>query len=370
MQRSNYLRVLSLVDVGLNETGFKELCELIGNQKTLTSLDLSWNSMIPAQAKGLLTVLSQNRKLKNLNLSWNNISDVHASQQDMIFISHLIGKIIKHSRTMQHINLTSTGLGTYIIREIGVNMRKSRALMSIHLSGNPGLTRQNMKIFTEGLKVRKDENIDRFIRIDKIVKQAMKEENKQTQMMDAIKAKGSRGHDLTINKTKKEPTMSPSDKLILQRFLGHAHEWPGSAQWYHSSVKESFRTHLKGQKRRDFGCSDEENEKPSNVEDWYMETVDSAVAYSPHHHTNCWICEKHAYTIIFWSKGMAYKLDPVLNKEQTELLRYEIDKDFSEEQNRQNFVNGNLKYSQLDDQVPYLAGSFTGWRYLKMYNLE
>ena len=46
---------------------------------------------------------------------------------------------------------------------------------------------------------------------------------------------------------------------------------------------------------------------------------------------------------------MAYKLDPVLNKEQTELLRYEIDKDFSEEQNRQNFVNGNLKYSQLDD---------------------
>lgn len=101
-----------------------------------------------------------------------------------------------------------------------------------------------------------------------------------------------------------------------------------------------------------------------------METVDSAMAYNPHHQSNCWICEKHIYTIIFWSKGMAFKLDPVLNKEQTEILRFEIDKDFSEQENRQNFVNGNLKYSQLDDQVPYLAGSFTGWRYLKMINLE
>ena len=86
-------------------------------------------------------MLSQNRKLKNLNLSWNNISDVHASQQDMIFVSHLIGKMIKRSRTLQHIDLTSTGLGTFIIREIGISMRKSRALMGIHLSGNPGLTR-------------------------------------------------------------------------------------------------------------------------------------------------------------------------------------------------------------------------------------
>ena len=71
--------MLSLVDVGLNEKGFKELSELISNQKSIISLDISWNSMLPAQLKGLLTVLSQNRKLKNLNLSWNNISDVNAS---------------------------------------------------------------------------------------------------------------------------------------------------------------------------------------------------------------------------------------------------------------------------------------------------
>ena len=107
----------------------------------------------------------------------------------MIFVSHLIGKMIKHSRTLQHIDLTSTGLSTFIIREIGISMRKSRALMSIHLSGNPGLTRQNMKIFTDGLRVRKDENIDRFMRIDRIVKQAMKDNNQQVQITDALKLK-------------------------------------------------------------------------------------------------------------------------------------------------------------------------------------
>ena len=66
-------------------------------------------------------------------------------------------------------------------------------------------------------------------------------------MLDAIKAKVTRGHDLTIKKTKRDPIAeSPADKLIIQRFLGHKEEWPGSAQWYQSSTKGAFRTHLKG----------------------------------------------------------------------------------------------------------------------------
>ena len=138
-------------------------------------MDISWNKLLPAQLKGMLKVLSMNRKLQNLNLSWNNISDSQATEDDMIFVGKMIGKIIKHSRTMQHIDLTGTGLGTYIIKEIGNSMRKSRALMCIHLSGNPGLTRQNMGLMTAGLKMRQDEDIVRFIRLDKIIKQAMKE---------------------------------------------------------------------------------------------------------------------------------------------------------------------------------------------------
>ena len=93
----------------------------------------------------------------------------------MISVGVMIGKIIKHSRAMQHIDLSGTNLGTYIIKEIGNAMRKSRAVMCIHLSGNPGLTRQNMGLMKEGLKLREEEDINRFIRIDKVMKKALKE---------------------------------------------------------------------------------------------------------------------------------------------------------------------------------------------------
>lgn len=141
MHGHNYLRKLSLVDAGLSQSSIGALIEVIKTQRTLTSLDISWNALLPNQLKGLLQVLSTNRKLQNLNLSWNNISDAQATEKDILFVGNTIGRIIKHSRTMQHIDLTGTGLGTEIIKEIGNAMRKSRALACIHLSGNPGLTR-------------------------------------------------------------------------------------------------------------------------------------------------------------------------------------------------------------------------------------
>ena len=30
------------------------------------------------------------------------------------------------------------------------------------------------------------------------------------------------------------------------------------------------------------------------------------------------------------------------------------------------FANGTLSYDELDDRVPYISGTFTGWRYQKM----
>jgi len=34
------------------------------------------------------------------------------------------------------------------------------------------------------------------------------------------------------------------------------------------------------------------------------------------------------------------------------------------------FVDGHLPYEDLDDGVPYLTGSFTGWRYRKMLRVS
>lgn len=150
-------------------------------------------------------------------------------------------------------------------------------------------------------------------------------------MLDAIKAKIDRGHDLTIKRNKKDPIAdSPADRLILQRFLGHREEWPGSAQWYQTSARGAFRTDLKGQEWRE---GKDPNEGAQGVkDDWYMEDINAAVAYKPHYKSNCWMCEGHIYTIFFWSKGMAYKLNPIFDKDKSEVLRYEIDKDFVQDQ--------------------------------------
>ena len=71
-------------------------------------------------------------------------------------------------------------------------MRKAKSLMCIHLSGNPGLTRQNVKQLNDSLKLRNEEDIMRVIRIDRAVKLANKEFKYQHTMLDAINAKVNR----------------------------------------------------------------------------------------------------------------------------------------------------------------------------------
>ena len=61
---------------------------------------------------------------------------------------------------------------------------------------------------------------------------------------------------------------------------------------------------------------------------WYESSAE--VGYRPHNKYDCWMCEGHVFSVIFWSKGMAYKMDPIFNKQQSEIVRLEIDQDFGE----------------------------------------
>ena len=62
---------------------------------------------------------------------------------------------------------------------------------------------------------------------------------------------------------------------------------------------------------------------------------------------------------------MAYRLQPILNAEQTEPIRFEIDQ-VEVLPGELEFDNGHVSYEDLENKQPYLAGSFTGWRYRKM----
>ena len=76
---------------------------------------------------------------------------------------------------------------------------------------------------------------------------------------------------------------------------------------------------------------------------WYESS--KLIPFNPHYKSNCWICDRHVFSIIFWSKGMAYKLDPILDKQQSEIIRFEIDRNFGKDEDKDlYYVNGNLSY--------------------------
>ena len=48
--------------------------------------------------------------------------------------------LLKRNKRLQHVNLCKTGLTEYMIVKIAKAMRRAKALCSIHLDGNPGVT--------------------------------------------------------------------------------------------------------------------------------------------------------------------------------------------------------------------------------------
>ena len=164
MTGKNYLRKLSLVSVGFNEESFYALIEVVKKTKTLTYLDISWNQLVPAHFQELLPIIYKNKRLMNINLSWNSIIDTTPSEETEEFVLYYLEKIIKQNKAMQHMDLSGTGLGKKMVHALGAALRRSRAVCSIHLSGNPG-AEENRDYLQERIHCRKDEDMDRFFRI-------------------------------------------------------------------------------------------------------------------------------------------------------------------------------------------------------------
>ena len=222
----------------------------------------------------------------------------------------MLGKIIKHNRAIQLLDLTSTGLSAAQMKEIGSSMRKAKSLLSIHLSANPGVSNEfDRQWLRDRIKCRQLEDIYRYKRIRDKIHQVLKDD--PPNILDGIRSRVTREIDMRIKTDHSDP-ISAHEKFVMQRFLGHKEEIPGSGMWYEAS---------------------------------------SEVSHAYHNKYDCWICEGQIFSVIFWSRGLAYKMDPVLNKEQTEIVRYEIDRDFGpQDDNDHMHCNANLEYKKLQDQ--------------------
>lgn len=58
-----------------------------------------------------------------------------------LVVRHL-SSFIKYNKNLLHLDLSSTGLCDDMLKCFGVALRRAKTLLSLHLSGNPGVTPQ------------------------------------------------------------------------------------------------------------------------------------------------------------------------------------------------------------------------------------
>jgi hypothetical protein len=82
----------------------------------------------------------------------------------------LLGRSIKFNEKLKHMDLSGTGLTTFIIEGLGPVLKRSRSLQCLHLDGNPGLDQKRREFLVKRMAARPNEDMDRFKQIQTIVK--------------------------------------------------------------------------------------------------------------------------------------------------------------------------------------------------------
>ena len=59
--------------------------------------------------------------------------------EDKTMVENL-SKFIKYNKNLLHLDLSYTGLDELTLMTIGSTLRRAKSLLSIHLTGNPGVT--------------------------------------------------------------------------------------------------------------------------------------------------------------------------------------------------------------------------------------
>ena len=74
------LTKLSLVRANLSDVSFGRLCYYVAHNRSLKELDISFNDLRPRRMKEIVDVLGQDRKLVNVNLSWNTMLEAEPTK--------------------------------------------------------------------------------------------------------------------------------------------------------------------------------------------------------------------------------------------------------------------------------------------------
>ena len=144
-------------------------------------------------------------------------------------------RFIKRNGSLIHLDLTQTNLTEYMLWKIGESLARAKSLVSIHLSGNQGITPAYKKHIFSRIRCRKlpeEHKIGLDIGIIYGDKGYMKSANrKMGQYMN--QEKYFREHMQVRRNAKKViktnlAAANDDNKLIIERQLGHKSDLPGS----------------------------------------------------------------------------------------------------------------------------------------------
>ena len=77
-----------------------------------------------------------------------------AVREHRMLVKTALTKFIKYNQNLQHLNLSHTGLNENVLKKVCTSLSKSRALICIHLSGNPGINDKNVNFLKERIHCR------------------------------------------------------------------------------------------------------------------------------------------------------------------------------------------------------------------------
>jgi hypothetical protein len=130
-----------------NEIFGDEAAHLIGEalkeNTTLTTLDMSWNSIGPGGIRFVGEALKKNTTLTALDLSWNIVG----ADETACFI----GKMMKENTTLITLNLTGNGIGPDGACFLGEMLKENTTLTTLNLSYN-NLLATGTRFIGEALK--------------------------------------------------------------------------------------------------------------------------------------------------------------------------------------------------------------------------
>eukprot|EP00347_Sterkiella_histriomuscorum_P021600 403333417 len=267
------LKVLALCQSKLDKESCLLLADVANGNPNLRELDLAWNEVTSLNMWELIQNLEFCKHISFLNLSFNSFAGQRTAD-----IVQSLSNFIRRNRNLQHLDISYCGLRKDEVLDVVKACKKSRSLLAVHLSGNI-ISDETKKKIREYMRPRKrvkdiydqinnpDEDVDKSdiprqvsnFNID--LAAAIKEKLSKYQKRDAENIKQDKGESNAMKGT-------PGERLIFSRILGHF-EIPKSYKWHESS--------------------------------------------------ECWICEKHRYTVIVASNSIAQACfkKPVSEKEKT-----------------------------------------------------